>query len=289
MEIGQLKYQSYNTVLQDIYNEKEVLIAAHRGQWKANIAQNSVDAAVLTQRFGAEIMELDVALTKDGHYVVFHTGKEEELFGKSFDLEEKTLEELQEIPILNGLREPGDARIQSLEEVLEGAPSDLLFQFDRGEGYFPQLFSYIDQFDEQIKQRIIIKCALNEENLSKFDDYEDYKFMCMPIMTDMDQLSLLSRFDAVNLVGLEVLAADEASSTFGPAFTQKIKQDYQLLVQLNAIILNDRRKLYAGLDDNLSLLDAPEKGWGRLMDCGADIIQTDWALPLSLYREEHLA
>ena len=52
---------------------------------------------------------------------------------------------------------------------------------------------------------------------------------------------------------------------------------------LNAIIFNDVRILYAGYNDNVSILEGPEKGWGVLVNNGADIIQTDWPQILSRY------
>ena len=44
-----------------------------------------------------------------------------------------------------------------------------------------------------------------------------------------------------------------------------------------------------GHDDDTSVLGHPEQGWGWLMDRGFDIIQTDWARELSLYRASRLS
>ena len=36
-------------------------------------------------------------------------------------------------------------------------------------------------------------------------------------------------------------------------------------------------------DDDISVLCDPDRGWGRLLDMGFDIIQTDWPGPLKEY------
>ena len=61
---------------------------------------------------------------------------------------------------------------------------------------------------------------------------------------------------------------------------------------MNAITLGNfnkhddspRNDLYGGLDDDISILDDPAKGWGKLMDKGIEIIQTDWPALLYDYR-----
>ena len=42
---------------------------------------------------------------------------------------------------------------------------------------------------------------------------------------------------------------------------------------------------YIGHDD-VSLLENPDLGWGKLVEMGFDVIQTDWPLPLRIYLEE---
>ena len=45
-----------------------------------------------------------------------------------------------------------------------------------------------------------------------------------------------------------------------------------------------RPTLYGGLNDDVSIIERPDKGWGKLMDKGIEIIQTDWPALLYDYR-----
>ena len=45
---------------------------------------------------------------------------------------------------------------------------------------------------------------------------------------------------------------------------------------VNAITLNDKTILSGKLDDNKAIAHGFEENWGKLIDMGFDIIQTDW-------------
>ena len=47
-----------------------------------------------------------------------------------------------------------------------------------------------------------------------------------------------------------------------------------------------RLHLTLGCDDDTALLESEDKGWGKIVEMGADIIQTDWPLHLSCYLEK---
>ena len=52
-------------------NSKEVLVAAHRGDWR-NACENSLEAIENAIRMGVDIVEVDLARTKDGHLILLH-------------------------------------------------------------------------------------------------------------------------------------------------------------------------------------------------------------------------
>ena len=45
-----------------------------------------------------------------------------------------------------------------------------------------------------------------------------------------------------------------------------------------------RDSLYGDLDDDISILEGPDRGWGRLFDKQIDVIQTDWPALVKNYR-----
>ena len=66
-------------------------------------------------------------------------------------------------------------------------------------------------------------------------------------------------------------------------------QQQGLYVWVNVITLSslDKHRLYGGLDDDTALLDNPDKSWGVLLQRGIDILQTDWPMQLSRYRDAY--
>ena len=45
-------------------------------------------------------------------------------------------------------------------------------------------------------------------------------------------------------------------------------------------------RLYAGYEDDVALAKGPEASWGKLIDKGIDILQTDWPYQLNQFRKE---
>src|SRR5690606_37942779 len=52
-------------------DESTVLVVSHRGEWR-QAPENSLKAMELAIEAGADIVEIDVAKTKDGHLVLMH-------------------------------------------------------------------------------------------------------------------------------------------------------------------------------------------------------------------------
>jgi glycerophosphoryl diester phosphodiesterase len=53
-------------------NRHRPLVAAHRGSCGGNIVHNTINAFLAAIRLGADIIECDVAKTRDGKLVLFH-------------------------------------------------------------------------------------------------------------------------------------------------------------------------------------------------------------------------
>lgn len=108
------------------------------------------------------------------------------------------------------------------------------------------------------------------------------KYMYMPIVSKEEEVERSIAQKDINLVGFELLAEKEADLFFDKKYINSLqKRGY--FAWMNAIIFNDVRILYAGYNDNKSILEGPEKGWKVLIDNGADVIQTDWPQLLSRY------
>ena len=107
-----------------------VFVIMHRGDWR-NFPENSKGAILSSVRLGADIVELDVHMTKDGRFILNHdrtldrttTGK-----GKVCDL---TLAEIKQFKMRDKDGKPTDYDVLTLEEALELTRGKTLINIDK--------------------------------------------------------------------------------------------------------------------------------------------------------------
>ncbi len=85
---------------------KRVYIVAHRGNTKAGKAagapDNSIPAIEYAIKYGADMVELDVRTTSDGHFVMVHDATIKATTGKDLAVSSITLAELKTYPMITG-------------------------------------------------------------------------------------------------------------------------------------------------------------------------------------------
>lgn len=97
---------------------KNVKVYAHRGA-SAYAPENTLPAFKLAEEQGADGIELDVHLTKDGELVVIHDEKLDRTTNGTGLVKDYTPAELKTFCADNGMPGYADARIPTLREVLE--------------------------------------------------------------------------------------------------------------------------------------------------------------------------
>lgn len=283
--LGKEKFNYMNERLDKLIESKDFLIVAHRGQWQGDIIENTINAGKVAHMSGAEIYELDVAQSLDGRFFGFHTGNEKRLTGdESLNLEELNFSEIQNLNIYNSINDITDQKFELIEDIIKKSSKNIIFQLDRSWFYWDEFLSFLDKFDLDIKQRMMIKCPVNKELINYLNEFET-DIMLLPIIETVKEFELVNEADNINLIGAEVLAADHNSELYGEKFINTLHEEYNMIAQVNAIKLNATRKLYAGLDDSVSLLEGVDAGWKKLYDLNVDFIQTDWVPQLNYFRK----
>ncbi|MCR5546930.1 MAG: glycerophosphoryl diester phosphodiesterase membrane domain-containing protein [Lachnospiraceae bacterium] len=100
-------------------------IVAHRAGGNLT-TENTLQGINEAIAHGADVAEIDVQRTVDGHYIVCHDSDLERLTGEKGDPKALTLEEIKEYRIINTARpwEDGD-EIATLEEILDAAKGNI--------------------------------------------------------------------------------------------------------------------------------------------------------------------
>ena len=111
-----------------------VFVAMHRGDWRSH-PENSIDAIKSCIALGADVVELDVARTKDGRFVLSHDATLDRATTGTGKVSDRTLAELKSIRLRAGAGGPDapatDYRILTLEEALDATRGQILVNVDK--------------------------------------------------------------------------------------------------------------------------------------------------------------
>ena len=283
-----MRYAQINTPLSQKLAQKKCLIAAHRGSWGGNIAQNTVGAYKAALQMGADIVETDVNATTDGVLYSFHDGNEQRVFGVEKSIRQMDSKEVESYHPINTCNELTAARINRLTEVLDFLSHGELLNIDRAWNIIPQLLEVLDHYPNA-KYQVVIKAPLKAKAAYEYLNAHPVKYMFMPICYSFEDVEAALSYPDLNVVGCEIVAFDEQMELFSDESIQRI-HDRNLFVWVNAITLGDVgvRPLYAKLDDDVSVLEDPSLGWGKLFEKKIDVMQTDWPALLYQYRRKIL-
>lgn len=256
-------------------------LVAHRGVCGANIPCNTLAAFKIALDQGADVIELDVSISKDGEYFVFHPGTEPVFLKCGKYIKDMTSDEVKALRLLNQDEAPTSYAIPTLAEA---------FDFLKGKVYIN-----VDKFWTDVKgiSEVIRRCGVEKQVIVKtftdqkaLDDVIKYApdFMFIPLVNGADSVTEELIAKGVNVIGAEILFKSESDEVISDEYIEKMHKK-ELMIWANPIIYNEKAVISAYHTDDISLTDSPDKGWGWLIDKKVDFIQTDWLLPLKYYIE----
>jgi len=284
MKVGKEEYWDINELLNQKLEEKKVLIVAHRGCPAGNIIGNTIPAYKSAFQMGADICEMDVVRSTDGVFYAFHDGTESFNFHKNECVKTMSSTVIDSLDCYNSLGAISRYRTEHVEDVLRFFSNGELFNIDRAWDIFPELDQFLKTFPYAIQQ-VLLKAPVNKETLEFFEHCER-KYMFMPIAYSIQDVETVLRYKHINLVGIEMTAKSQEDEMFQQRAIEMIAE-HRLFTWVNAITLDGSTTLYGHLDDDISIREAPEHGWGRLFEKKIQVLQTDWPGLLNQYRETY--
>ena len=270
-----------NRPILEAIERKKVLVAAHRGTCGGNIVWNTSLSYKNALLHGADMIEVDVSMTKDGVFFAFHNTEEEAEFGRKCDIREMTSKEVEEINVLNSIRNTSGQKVERLENVLPRFKGKCLINIDRSWFYWEKVISFLKSV--KMDSQILLKSGVEEEYLRQLEN-SGSGLMYMPIVRTMEEWEQVRKYD-INLAAAELLFKGTENPLADTGFIQDLREQ-GIVPWVNAITLNDKDVLSGGLDDNHAIADGFDKNWGKLIDMGFQIIQTDWPALLRNYIDQ---
>lgn len=273
-----------------------ILIAAHRGGWKERgaiiLPENSIAGIEYSIALGAEIVEIDVRLSKDGELVVMHDSWLDRTTTCRGEVFSRTVAELGRCRlVVEGTGVATDERVATLREVLLATRGRILVNVDNKIGYeaiqaIAALARELGMADEIIvkeniwnRQRLdTVKAVLPRTTAIRFmpiiadDAVEDPRFV--------EEVTKAFAPDAVEMVawrGERSLVPSEPGALFGSRMRAvAARGDWHIWVNTYPILNKPSGYLARGRGDELAVAAGfPEEVYGFWAERGATIIQTD--------------
>ena len=273
-------------LLSEIKNKK-VLISSHRGQAGTNIIENTVPAFKNALLHGADIVEMDVAMSTDGKYYVLHDGNEMRLLRTAKNIRSMTSEEIENLDYYNYEGVKSGGKVNRFEDVLSALKGKCLINIDRCWDLKFENFNYpLGAFDIirklNMEDQIIYKTGINEYYLSEMKK-NNVRLMYMPIVNTPEEVEKAESY-GLNIVALEVIYPTVDNPMVSDENIKKWK-DKGYLLWTNSINVWDDFVI-SGEHDDMHAIKEGTAAWDFCINKGFDIIQTDWPAVLKNYLEE---
>ena len=164
-------------------SQESILNIGHRGA-KGHIAENTIASIHKAIELGADGIEIDVFLCKSGEIVLFHDKTLEKLTNGYGNIEDKNLEELRKLKVLNS-----SYSIPTLEEVLKSIDKDIFLNIElkgrnTAQGSLDVIRKYIRK--NKIELNNILFSSFNWEELKDLRSLSDK--VQLALITEEDPL-----------------------------------------------------------------------------------------------------
>ena len=265
-------------------DSKYVVVACHRGDWR-NFPENSIPAIESIIHMGADIMELDLKMTKDSVLVLSHDGtvtrctnfssvfKNEP--GKSARVKDLTLEEIKRLSLKRAHNIAIDTlRMPTLREALLCCKDRICVNVDQGYEFYDEVLAITEELG--VTDQILIKGKKPIEVVAAHEAKYPHNMMYMPIV-DIQRPSGIELFNSyleqdVVPMAYEVCWQTNDDGAFDDACRKILDQGSKIWVNTIWASLcggdgNDDDAAYVAKD--------PGDVYQQYLDKGVSMIQTD--------------
>lgn len=266
----QLIFGQVDEIRQALVNrdETKVLVVSHRGEWR-QAPENSLKAIELAIEAGVDIVEVDVAKTKDGQLILLHDKTLDRTTTGKGKVEEWTLDSLKALRLKNGAGIRTKHKIPTLEEALLLAKGRVMINLDKAYDLFDEVYVLLEKTNttDHIVMKGNKEVATVKQQFGKYLD----KVIYMPIVNldNPNAKKIIEDFNReINPVAFE-LVYKEKTNPLPLQLASALKG--QNLMWYNTLW----DTLSGGHDDDKAVED-PDASYGYLVDTlNARIIQTD--------------
>lgn len=256
-------------IMAELNNPKstKVLVASHRGDWR-NHPENSLQAMNSAIEMGVDIIEVDLAMTKDSVLVICHDRTLDRTTTGKGKVSDWTYDSIQTLYLRHGHNHPSELRMPTLREALQVCKDRAVVNIDKGYQYYDQVLAITDELG--VTDQMIIK---GDKPLKTAMKKIDGKMVYFPILN-------------YGKKNASKLAQNYLSSGYTPVAYEVVWPEYTPEVQKTLKTMRDSgSKIWVnalwsahngGLCDDAAMYGNPADIYGKLLEStGASLVQTD--------------
>ena len=252
--------------------QEKIIVVAHRGAFGGNIPCNTIASYDIALKQGADMLEVDVEMSRDGKLYIFHPGMEPHHLYHMESIRRLDSEEISRLRYVNYDRTYTQFPLNTFDEILEHYKGKCYINVDKFWGHPKEIYEAIKRHG--MLDQILVKSNPSEKVIKVLEEVAP-ELPFMPIVNNVHEYHERLMNSNINYIGAEVVFASEDAPVASDEFIEMMHKDGKL-VWVNSIIYDVKAQLSAGHSDDTALTESEEKGWGWLADRGFDMIQTDW-------------
>lgn len=269
------------------------IVVAHRGCHAAapligrgSVPENSLAALAQCVAIGADVMETDVRMTRDGHLVMIHDATVDRTTDGHGRVADMTLADIRALHLRDDLGGPGarltGARVSTLAEMLDAAAGRIVLNLDIKDAVHAETIAAVLKAGAQ--DRILVKATagIGSPPLAALPPFARVPFL--PMLSGGEELPQVIARQAqgrIRPLGYEIPRMSLA--VLAPTVTAARAAHGRLW----ANTLWDG--FVAGVGGDEDALRDPDRVWGRLIRAGVSMLQTDHPSELKRFVETHPA
>lgn len=262
-----------------------VWVAAHRADY-VFAPENSIQALENAIYFGADLIETDVRLTKDGHVIMMHDYTVDRMTNGTGRVSNLTLEEIKALRLKNNWGGATDYQVPTLEEFIQVAKGKVCLYLDKAgydlpgheEGHLvKELLKILKKHDVLEESVFVLNWPYEKAKRIFGEDLE--KVIYCPVIEE--KIPDLETYVNEYIEKLSPVA-------FQFRFDSLKTRTYQLLPKVlasgsKAFVAATWDTHTANHSDRVSIFKRPSEGWGWLITQGFSILETNYARDLIRY------
>ena len=260
------------TILKNLHDPKtdQVLVICHRGDWR-NYPENSIPAIESVIKMGADMVEIDIQLTKDSVLVLSHDRTIDRCTTGKGNINDLTYDEIQQyyLKTAHNVRSSLNLKMPTLEEALKVCKDRITVNLDKGYDYYDLVIEITERLG--VTNQVLIKGSKPVADVqAKMAEHKN-NLLYMPVITPTNEKHKPLFEDYI--AEKPQLAYELCWSEMGPEVESAIKR---VLESGSKLWVNTLwNSLCGGLSDDVAFETSAEEVYGKVVDLGTTMIQTD--------------